>query len=451
MRWIYLRLEARRTAVASVSTMIVLLVVSLAVPQRGDFQAQEFEVLIASKPWLAWADALRLTDIYRSVPMLGAFTLLLVNMWLSFAARLENVRKEVRVEARPATPGALARSPIYLSRPIAADAAGVLEALGSFVGGRGYRADLKAGSLRAVRNRFSVLGSALFHLSFLLLLVGLAARAFTSFHGIIVAGEGEAFLERPAMFYDPNPRYTPVDELPQVRFVLEKFTPIYENGSLSDAVAQLNIDGAAVEVRVNYPTYFGDTALRLVSFGFAPYFIVRETDKRIEHGAAVRLMLTPFGRADHFQFPDLPVTFTTRLYPDYVERSGNPGSRSPDLKNPAATVEFTDETGVKHAVLLNQGRPQRAGRFELDMPRVLYWCRFDANRDAGRWPMYAGFMLALVGLAWRMLLPRKRIDATLESTPTGAVLHVAGTPDYTREPFATELRQLIDEFLAARR
>lgn len=448
--WLYRRLEARRTAVISVSIVTGLLVLSRAVPQRGDFAPPMFAQLLAGSAWLGWADRLGLTDIFRSAPMLGAFTVLLLNLWLSFATRLEHMRREVIVTARPATAKALARAPLYRAVAVPAGAEGPLERLRVFLETQKYATDVAGGALRAMRNRYSVYGSVLFHLSFLLLLAGMALRLYTSFHGSIIMGVGESFLDRPAVFSNTQPRYVPPERIPDIRFRLDEFYPVYYAGeSLSDAVAILNIAGRQEEVRVNYPAHFGPTTLRLVDFGFAPVFIIRETDKRLKHTAAVRLQVLPPGRRDSFSFPALPVTFTTRLYPDYEERDGSPASRSLALKRAAAVLEFVDDEGAAQELLLKQGQVRQIGRYEFEMPEIVFWCRFAATRDGGRWLIYVSFIVGFVGLAWRMLLPRKRIDACVEPAPEGATLHVAGYPDYTKEPFGSEFAALVDRFASS--
>lgn len=448
--WLYRRLEARRTAVISVSLVIGLLVLSRAVPQRGDFEPMMFAQLLAASAWLGWADRLGLTDIFRSAPMLGAFAVLLLNLWLSFAARLDHMRREVIVTARPATAKALARAPLYRAVAVPAGAERPLERLRRFLDAQRYTTAVAGDALRGMRNRFSVYGSVLFHLSFLLLLVGMAFRLYTAFHGSIIMGVGESFLDRPAVFTNTQPRYVPPARVPDIRFRLDEFYPVFYAGeSLSDVVAILNIAGKREEVRVNYPAHFGPTTLRLVDFGFAPVFIIRETDKRLRHTSAVRLQVLPPGRRDSFAFPALPVTFTTRLYPDYEERDGRAASRSLTLKKAAVVLEFIDDAGEQQELLLKQGEVRQVGRYEFEMPEVLFWCRFAATRDGGRWLIYLSFIIGFTGLAWRMLLPRKRIDAVVEAAAAGATLHIAGYPDYTKEPFGAEFTALIDRFASS--
>jgi cytochrome c biogenesis protein ResB len=447
LRKLYRRLEARTTAVASVSAVIGLLLVSLLVPQRGDFMPWEFDRLAAERPWIVWADSLRLTDIYHSAPMLGAFGLLLINLFLSFAKRLEHVGAELRVQARPATAEALAASPIY-RRVAQPPGAAALERLAAFLARRGYRTHLSGTALRAMKNRFSVLGSSVFHLSFLMLLVALGLRAVSGFHGVIILGEREIFDGRPQSYASTEPRFVAPEDYPDVQFQLLRFLPAYSaQQTVTDTAAVIKLRDRVETVRVNYPLVFGTTIVRFAAYGFAPYLIVRETDKRLEHRAAVRLILTPPGTRDKFAFPDLPVTFTTELYPSYHEQNGEITNTSPELKNPAVILHYTD-AGQPQELLVFQGTVKRAGRLEFEFPSVAYWARFEASRDAGRYPMYASFVLAVMGLAWRMLLPRKRIDALVEASPAGPVLHLAGTPDYTREPFATEFGRLVDEFIA---
>jgi len=53
-------------------------------------------------------------------------------------------------------------------------------------------------------------------------------------------------------------------------------------------------------------------------------------------------------------------------------------------------------------------------------------------------------MLGLLGLCWRLLWQRSWLYVTVERRGDEAMLHIAGSSEYTRRPFADRFKTLVD-------
>ena len=178
-------------------------------------------------------------------------------------------------------------------------------------------------------------------------------------------------------------------------------------------------------------------------------FAIRETKRRLEHGAAVKLLLDPPGRKDRSSFPEMATSFTVRLYPNYILQNGHPATATRDLVHPVAVVDVHHPSGITEEVtaLLNQWVP--AGDLLLNLKGVTRWARLEVEKDAGRFPLFLALVVGLFGLLWRVGLSRAYVDVVAEPDgQEGYLLHLGGRADYTRQPFATEMLKIADQIEA---
>ena len=440
-------LSARRTGVTAMLVMIALFSVSLVVPQWPDFSEREFNIFLGESEALRFAHRWGLTDIYGSPAMAMAFVLLFSNLAVGFGERLRVLLFEIDVRKTKMS-GKVPETRNIVSVPRKAEE---LHRFAALLAAKHFAVVVlpDENGVAAVRNRFSILGSHLFHLSAVFFIAALGLRMATHFHGVTVLGEGETFSGLPAQYLSTRPVRAPDSRFPVgVGFQLQGIHANYhESGRLVDVRAAINpANGeAATEVYANHPFRIQDVSVRLTDYGSAPVFVVREPEKHIEHRAAVRLMLFPAGREDSFRFPELATQFQIAFYPGEKSIGGPASPTVQPARESTAIVKF-ESNGEAHSALLRQNRFTRVGGLEMGFFDVKYWARFEIDRDGGRLPMYLALVIGFVGLAWRLLLPRSRVDAVW----TDEGLRISGRADYTQEPFSSELTQIVAEFTANR-
>jgi cytochrome c biogenesis protein ResB len=93
------------------------------------------------------------------------------------------------------------------------------------------------------------------------------------------------------------------------------------------------------------------------------------------------------------------------------------------------------------------GQEIRFDGYTLTLPDIRYYGQFRVIYDPGLIFVFGGFMMMVLGICWRYFLYRRQVWAIIETTSSGALLHLAGTSDYFRESFTEELENLRERVL----
>lgn len=427
-----------------ISIVGVLLLLALVIPQESD-RSSEAIVGLGQRLPLAYgiARALGLTAIYRSWPFIVSFGLLMLNLLVGVVRRARRLGREMCARRLPSSPDELAAAPHYVCMAVSCSADDVLPHLAGRLRAKRFRVSLARDdrTLYGIRNRHVVIGSFVFHASLLLLVLGAAISIGTRFHGTVVLAEGEPFSGKPTSYTSYSPRDLEEHSFPHLSFEVQSITVQHDSAdNLLDAFVDIRTPdppNATARIRVNQPYRTGSTGVRLTEYGFAPVISFRYRD-RPTRTAGFRLVVIPPGKEDSFAVPGLPYHFHLRLYPEFVvAKDGAFTSRSSTLRKPVAVVRVEATDGSQQEMRLAAGGPSvRWHTLALRLMRVPYWARLDVDRDRGRPIVFLALGLAVLGLLWRLLLPRWEISACIERTNDDrCVLHLGGRSDYTREPF----------------
>ncbi|MBW2526631.1 MAG: cytochrome c biogenesis protein ResB [Deltaproteobacteria bacterium] len=442
-------LESRRAAVLFIGLLLFFLLLGRVLPQRDEMLEEDWLAQVEQNPGLmAVYETLGLNDIASSPILYVCFVLLYLNLGMNMVRRLRTLPKQMKVKVARKGVGALRKSSCYRVSEVPAGATDPVTPAVALLSARRFKVVTDGQRLSAVRNRSSLWGSVLFHGSMFVIGVGGLLSLFGRFHALAVLGEGEVFDGTRAAYMAVFPRDLPEERLPELRFSVHSFNIVLDDDDnvLDTMVVLEEPDGDRTEVRVNQPFRKGNVAVRLTSYGLAPVFTVREHALGgRDWGAAFRLQVLPPGTADIIEFPGLPVLFEVRIYPDAVEGPEGLSSRTRRLDNPLTVVEYTDRTGTLREVRLPLGpQPVYGGDFFFAVPHIVHWVKLEVHRDSGRSTVYAGLLLALLGMWWRLFLPVERIDALMVEDEEGRRMHFGGKADYTRMPFAERFERLVD-------
>lgn len=290
------------------------------------------------------------------------------------------------------------------------------------------------GWMWGVRNRYSPLGTVLFHLAFFFIL-GAAALGLSGgarFEGKTVVAEGETFTSKGRDSY--SDLLTPEAKIPRLTFTLESFEPRFHEDILLftklEGVVR-DARGSSHRIRLGSPWIATPTTLVSVEdFGYAATAVLRRADDTTIGPSTYKLKVFPSQLEDSFDVPGAmsPYRVEVRVYGDYVDRGGKPGSASFNRSNPRLllTVNRVLSTGAAEPLiedrLVRLGEPLDLGSETLTITELPYYGVFRITRVT--WvPLTAvGVLLLAAGAVLRLAFPRTEV--LLLSTAEGVVVSV---------------------------
>ncbi len=306
----------------------------------------------------------------------------------------------------------------------------------------GYRC-LRTGEgvVGGVRRRWAALGTFLFHGAFFLIAIGFLTTLASRQEARAWLAAGEEYAARPDQFLSVSPPKPLAAGVPRLSFRVEEIRPEFWRDRLlfTTLEAELAFAGGRRRVtRINRPLWLGwATFLRLSGFGYAPRYELRDRDGTVLDSAFVKLNVFPPGQSDDFSPPDYPHRILVRVYPDFAIDGGEPTTRSLNLVRPAVGVRVFRGRLDRGGAVLQAGDRMRFEGLSLAFPEIRYWGEFAIVRDPGAPVLFAGYLLALVGLMLK--LPGPRAEAEWRATATGGLLRGWGSSPPRRLPGAPEL------------
>lgn len=378
-------------------------------------------------------------NISRLFPFKALYVLLLFNLVLCMARRLPVTLGRCRPARLPAAPDDLARYPdqaMVVGREGPLGPAGLARAFRR----RGYRVRLSADgrSFAALRGRFAPLGDLAFHLAFILILIGVLVSASSRFSGDVVLTEGQAFWGERGDYLRFQPREEFSRRAPRLSFAVEEIGAAFYRDELffTELYARVRYpaDSPAGQatVRLSHPLWLGGAMVNLVGYGFAPIFVLRGPDGRELDSATVNLNVFPPGTEDSFRLPGLPHRVYVTVFPDPIVTEGVPRSRSNNLRSPVLRVRVYRHKVRVYEGVIPLGSSVSFDGLRLEFPGLRLSGQARVVKDPGVSWIFAAFLLAVGGLALRLLWHRREV-AGLAAVQGGATaLHLGADADLFR-------------------
>ena len=472
-RWAWRRLTSMRTAVVLLALLALTSVPGSLLPQRNvASDPNGVRTFQDENPSLApWLDRFGFFDVYASPWFAAVYLLLLVSMTGCVLPRCARLWRAVR-SAPGAAPTNLQRLEGHhrwkrLDVPHGKGDGSELQRAVALLRGRRYRVEVADGEVRAEKGYLREVGNLVFHLSLLVLLVGVGAGRLFGFEGRVAIAEGNSFTNVRSAYDAFTPSvWTDTDNLEPLTFTLDEFEaqyalggarsgePRYFNASLTYATAATG-EKRQVDVQPNHPLDVNETKFFLTGHGYAPVVTVRDGRGDVAFSGPVHFlpMDSSYASDGVVKVPDaLPrqLAFEGFLLPTAGQGpdgpySAFPGALDPRLYLTAYTGDLGMDAGAPQSVFaldkagLDQvtrrdGRPFAQalsvgdtmrlpdGRGSLTFDRVSQFANFQVAYDPGKEiSLVAGVML-LVGLTASLSIRRRRIWVRA----TGDTLEVAG-------------------------
>jgi cytochrome c biogenesis protein len=351
---------------------------------------------------------------------------------------------------------------------------------------RGWRVERRGNELSAERGYLRETGNLVFHLSLVLLLVGIAVGSFRGFKGTVLVVEGQGFSNTIASFDNvvPGKRFN-ADSLVPFSVDLKSFNATYADDGKAltfDAEVAWSEPGKASatdDVRVNHPLVVHGAKTYLLGHGYAPHIVFRDVDGTVIDDRAVPclpqdpqflstcVIKEPDAKSTQYGFRGV---FTPTTVTDADSRVG---SSHPDLKRPALTlVAFTgdllidggtpqsvytlDTTAMKpvdkgqaHALFPGQTWKLPNGA-TLTYEDTLEWVTFQVTQDPGKGLVLLAAVGMVGGLLLSLFVRRRRVWVRAGEGQDGTTtVEVGGLSRTDPERFATEFASLVEEMQRA--
>jgi hypothetical protein len=431
-----------KLTVGIVVSIVAIFIIGMIVPQSQMLGQEAFLRWKSESPGtVSFLENLYLTDIHASPYLLVLWGLFFVNLTVVMCGRTPLIWSRCMTTKQPAGPETL--EPYRLRA--AFDGKGVETAV-TVLPRFGYSVTTGEGTFRAVKNRYAPLGTILFHVSFLLLLVGGLLTFYSRFRGEAAVGVGETFTGDYTKARKPR-----FGSVPPVAFTVEKITPTYFN---REVPVNLEVVIASRKGRgvysINRPYRDGPLSFVIMDIDVAPLFILEDPSGKEQDSAYVKLKALQ-GKEDSFKMGGY--TFRAVFHPDYLQEAKNGGAGSANLPealkqlqgaqqgqgtrqiiNPAFSLAAYKGDKLVARELVKPGEAIRVDGARLVFADLSYWARFYAVMEHGLFVVYAGFAMMIIALSIRLLLYRRELLGVVH----GGKLLLAGQSEYYPALFEDE-------------
>jgi cytochrome c biogenesis protein len=488
--------RAWRQLVSMRTALLLLFLLALAsvpgsfLPQRT-LNPVEVQAYFAEHPTLApLLDRLSLFDVFASPWFAAIYLLLFVSLIGCLSSRLRLHARALRTPP-PEVPRVLAKLPVSERWVSTQDADDVLaEARKGLKGWRVVTRDLPGGGqgLSAEKGYLRETGNLLFHVSLVLLLVGVALGGLFGFKGTVLVKEGEGFANTILAYDDINPgRQFDADRLVPFSFVLDDFQGTYDDdGKALTFNAELRYADdlgeptTPYDIRVNHPLDVGGAKAYLLGHGYAPKVVVTDVEgNRLEQTVVCLPQGATFLSTCVVKVPDAAgeqLAFEGVFTPTTVQdpETGRVTSVYPAPENPALTVlgyrgDLGLDSGVPQSVYQLEDRSQLRpigdgatpvklaegetwelpGGGSLTFVETTEWATFQVTQDPGKLVALLAGTGMVVGLCLSLFVRRRRL--WLRAVPAGdpshdgrTVIEVAGLARTGPEAFEAEFAELVE-------
>jgi len=487
VRWAWRQLTSMRVALILLFLLAVAAVPGSVFPQRGvsPLKVQDY---FTNDPTLARVlDALSMFDVYAAPWFAAIYLLLTVSLVGCIIPRVRVHLRAVRSLPPPA-PRNLERLPVHQSAVVdVADARTVVTGVAASLAARRFRVRTAddGRSLAAEKGYLRESGNLVFHVSLLVLLVGLGVSALLGYKGTVVVVEGGGFSNTLSQYdtFQPGRRF---DEsmLAPFSFRLDALEASYltdgprrgQPSAFSADVVVTDSPGAAetpAQISVNHPLRVDGSKVFLLGTGYAPRFTVRDGNGDVVFSGAVPtlpqdaaftstgVVKVPDAQPDQLAFQ---VRFTPTA-PEQVDPLLGPVSTFPEDDAPRVYLgAWTGDLG------LDDGRPQNiyaletggleqlgnraldpgeswelaGGEGSITFDGVSEFGNFQVARDPGRLWVLLGAVGAIAGVIVSLTVRRRRIWVRVTPEEAGRTLVTgAGLARTEDSGLAAEVDQVV--------
>ena len=478
------QLTSMRTALLLLFLLALAAVPGGFLPQRQINPIRVAEYIKAHGALGRLMDRAQLFDVFSSAWFSAIYLLLFVSL---VGCLLPRTRLHLRaLRARPPkVPKTLQRLPVSDAWTVDQPADAVLDDARKAL--RGWRVERRGTELSAERGYLRETGNLVFHVSMVVLLVGIALNSFYGFKGTVLVIEGRGFSNTLSQYDNTHPakRFTPSSLVP-FTVHLDRFNATYApDGKALTFDAEVtwsreNGTPAPYDLRVNHPLVVGTAKTYLIGHGYAPRIVFRDADGTVIDDRPVAclpqdpqflstcVIKEAATKGDQYGFRGV---FTPTTVTDATNRVGSsyPGLRRPALTLVAWKGDLGIDGGTPQSVYALDTTSMKAvdkgaakalqpgetwvlpGGASLTYVDTAQWANLQVTQDPSRLVMLVAAIGIVGGLLLSLFVRRRRVWVRAGAGQDGTTtVEVGGLARTDPDRFATEFASLVEEMRSAR-
>jgi cytochrome c biogenesis protein len=465
-------LTSMRTALVLLFLLALAAIPGSLVPQERVDPSAVFNFRDRHPDLTPWFERLGMFNVYSSVWFSAVYLLLMVSLIGCIVPRVRVYWRQLRQPPTDA-PRVLARMSAYETWTTDRPAPNILEEAEQLFRRRRHRVVRYPGeatTVAAQKGHLAEAGNLIFHVAFVVVLVGVAVTALFGFKGTAIVVVGEGFSNTLTQYdeFTPGARFTAGDLTP-FSVDVDDFHVRWEDtgagsGTPTEFAAALTVQEALNDperrynLRVNHPLKVGGTSVFLVGHGYAPGVTVRDGTGEIAYSGPV-VFLPQDGSFVSFGVVKVPDARPTQLgFEGYffptaaLTEDGRPYSAFPDAQNPVLSLvgyhgdlglddgqpqsvysldkddlEVFNVNGEPSPLLLREGQritlPDGGGSISFD--GYQRWVRLQVSESPGKLVPLAGVLLAIAGLLLSLFVRPRRTWVRVRAVDRRTVVEVA--------------------------
>jgi cytochrome c biogenesis protein len=435
LRYLWRQLTSMRTA------LILLLILGLAsipgslFPQRTQSPLKVREYFESDPTGAKWMDRFYLFDVYGSPWFSAIYILLFISLIGCVVPRSWHYFREI-FKAPASAPSSLSAMEGFQ------EVDGELSSAERWLKSKHFRIVREGNSIAAEKGYIRETGNLVFHLSLIVVLLGIAGSSVFGMRGEAIVNVGERFINTPTSYDNLTPgRFFSISNLPPFTIKADNFDATYNPETNAPENYELEVtiqDGIGTPevkrlVRVNEPLTFGSTRVYLQANGYSPLVTVKDLNGAVKFEGPVPFLpqdanLTSIGA---IKVPDMDpqVGFVGSFLPTAARDKVRGGFSSfPELLDPRLLVsvwkgDLKMDTGVPQSVYrIDTENMERIGLWALSIGEtyqfevgsitfngVIPWVNLQVVRDPGKQYSLIGSILAIIGLMISLFIRQRRI------------------------------------------
>ena len=435
LRYLWRQLTSMRTA------LILLLILGLAsipgslFPQRTQSPLKVREYFESDPTGAKWMDRFYLFDVYGSPWFSAIYILLFISLIGCVVPRSWHYFREI-FKAPASAPSSFSAMEGFQ------EVDGELSSAERWLKSKHFRIVREGNSIAAEKGYIRETGNLVFHLSLIVVLLGIAGSSVFGMRGEAIVNVGERFINTPTSYDNLTPgRFFSISNLPPFTIKADNFDATYNPETNAPENYELKVtiqDGIGTPevkrlVRVNEPLTFGSTRVYLQANGYSPLVTVKDLNGAVKFEGPVPFLpqdanLTSIGA---IKVPDMDpqVGFVGSFLPTAARDKVRGGFSSfPELLDPRLLVsvwkgDLKMDTGVPQSVYrIDTEDMERIGLWALSIGEtyqfevgsitfngVIPWVNLQVVRDPGKQYALIGSILAIIGLMISLFVRQRRI------------------------------------------
>ena len=467
LRFLWRQLTSMRTALILLLLLGVASIPGSIFPQRTQSPLKVREYFDDDPNGAKWLDRFYLFDVYGSPWFSAIYLLLFISLVGCVLPRSFHYFKEI-FKAPPAAPSILNTMESFQVSPAS------LERAEAWLRKNRFRISKTSDSISAEKGYLRETGNLLFHLSLIVVLLGIAGSSVFGMRGEAIVNVGERFINTPTNYDNLTPgRFFSLESLPTFTIRVNKFSATYDRKTTQALDYELKVttkdslDSSEVNqiVKVNKPLTFGSTRVYLQANGYSPLVTVRDSAGIVKFEGPVPFLpqdsnLSSIGA---IKVPDMEpqIGFVSSFFPTAARDEVRGGFSSfPELLDPRLLVsvwkgDLKMDDGVPQSIYrIDTTDMERIGLWALSIGEsysfevgsitlngVVPWVNLQVVRDPGKQYALIGSILAIVGLLISLFIRQRRIWVR----EVGGSLEIAGLALNKLPGLEDEIGKMIQE------